>query len=200
MKRIAFIIPYFGKFNNYFNLWLESCRNNPTVDWFILTDNKDNFDFPENVHKIATTLEQVRQHFSSVFGFEVALAKPYKLCDMKPSYVYVFQDLVKDYDFCGWCDVDLIWGNIRSFLADEVLDNYDMISRWGHCTLIRNTKEMRKLFMTTPPGILTINCQTIRKLSHPTIYTYSMRPHSCCMQCMPGCEYSASKRHTTIAA
>lgn len=153
MKRIAFIIPYIGRFNNYFNLWLQSCRNNPTVDWYILTDNKENYDYPENVHKIETTMDELRERFNEALGFEVALDRPYKFCDMKPSYVYVFQDMVKDYDFCGWCDVDLIWGDIRSFLTDEVLENNDMISRWGHCTLIRNTKVIRELFMTNTPPV-----------------------------------------------
>lgn len=148
MKRIAFIIPYFGKFNNYFNLWLESCRNNPTVDWYILTDNTDDYHFPDNVHKMKTTMVEMKEAFSKAFGFEVALDRPYKLCDLKPSYGYVFPEIIKGYDFWGWCDVDLIFGNIRQFLTDEIFDKYDMISRWAHCTLIRNNEMNNKLFMT----------------------------------------------------
>lgn len=152
MKRIAFIIPYIGKFNNYFNLWLQSCRNNPTVDWYILTDNKDSYDYPDNVHKIETTMTELRERFNGALGFNVALERPYKFCDLKPTYGYVFNDIVKDYDFWGYCDVDLVFGNIRKFITDDILDNYDMISRWAHCTLIKNNDMNNRLFMTVLPN------------------------------------------------
>lgn len=148
MKRIAFIIPYIGNFNNYFNLWLQSCRNNPTIDWYILTDNKVNYDYPDNVHKIETSMSELRKRFNNALGFNVALERPYKFCDLKPTYGYVFNDIIRDYDFWGYCDVDLIFGNIRKFFTNDLLGNYDMISRWAHCTLIRNNDMNNKLFMT----------------------------------------------------
>lgn len=148
MKRIAFIIPYYGKFNNYFNLWLESCRANSTVDWYVITDNHDVYNFPSNVHKVMMGLDEVRHRFNVALNMNIALTRPYKFCDLKPSFGYIFPEIIKEYDFWGWCDVDLIWGNIRSFLTEEVLENYDMISRWGHCTLIKNTKANNCLFMS----------------------------------------------------
>lgn len=39
MNRIVIIIPYFGKFNNYFKFWLESARANQDVDFPVFTDN-----------------------------------------------------------------------------------------------------------------------------------------------------------------
>lgn len=147
MKSIAFIVPYFGRFNNYFSFWLESCRYNSTVDWIVLTDNKDLYDWPDNVHVVKTTLDAFRQKFDAKLGMQVSLEKPYKLCDLRPAYGYVFEDMIGDFDFWGWCDVDLIWGDIRNLLKDEMLEGQDMISRWGHCTLLRNTNQMRKLFM-----------------------------------------------------
>ena len=47
MKSIAFVIPYFGKFPNYFSLWLQSCRNNPTIDWLLFTDSNEKYDYPK---------------------------------------------------------------------------------------------------------------------------------------------------------
>ena len=38
MNSIALVIPYFGKFNNYFHLWLESAKRNSTIDFHIYTD------------------------------------------------------------------------------------------------------------------------------------------------------------------
>ena len=39
MNRIAIIIPYFGKFNNYFKFWLESACANQDVDFLVFTDD-----------------------------------------------------------------------------------------------------------------------------------------------------------------
>lgn len=202
MKRIAFIIPYFGKFNNYFNLWLESCRNNPTVDWYILTDNTDDYHFPDNVHKMKTTMVEMKEAFSKAFGFEVALDRPYKLCDLKPSYGYVFPEIIKGYDFWGWCDVDLIFGNIRQFLTDEIFDKYDMISRWAHCTLIRNNEMNNKLFMTRLASSLNGGgiCRHTKKLTVRLSHTSSMKLNSCSMRCIKDLGYILPMRYTMIAA
>lgn len=43
-NRVAFIIPYFGKFNNYFPLFLKSCEANADLcDWLIYTDDKTEY-------------------------------------------------------------------------------------------------------------------------------------------------------------
>ena len=51
-KKICFIIPYFGNFKNYFQLFLNSCRLNSDINWLIITDNKDEYDYPKNVKRI----------------------------------------------------------------------------------------------------------------------------------------------------
>lgn len=38
MKKAAIIIPYFGKFPEWFNLYLYSCKKNPEVDFIFYTD------------------------------------------------------------------------------------------------------------------------------------------------------------------
>lgn len=35
-KQCVLILPYFGKFNNYFPLFLRSCAANPSYDFLIL--------------------------------------------------------------------------------------------------------------------------------------------------------------------
>jgi hypothetical protein len=45
---------------------------------------------------------------------------------------------LKEYDFWGFCDVDLIWGNLAHFITHDVLKNYDRIYSRGHLELFRN--------------------------------------------------------------
>lgn len=144
MKTIAVILPYFGKFPNYFQFFLQSCRDNPTVDFHIITDNdsrKFYRDSGSNIHFHETTFEEVKDRFQDIFPFGITLNRPYKLCDFKPVYGMAFQDIVQKYDFWGYCDCDLIFGNIRRFLTDDILDKYDYILGLGHFHIQRTSDE-----------------------------------------------------------
>lgn len=146
MKSIAFVIPYFGRFNNYFQQWLDSCAANPTVDWILFTDDLRPFDYPDNVHVHNATLEDIKKREEEAFGFPVCLDKPYKLCDSKPLYGKIFEEELRGYDYWGFCDLDLIWGDIRKFLTDELLDENYRIFKWGHCSIMRNIPEVNEFF------------------------------------------------------
>ena len=74
----------------------------------------------------------------SILIIPVVLHKPYKLCDYRICYGAVFQDFIKNYDFWGFCDIDLLWGNIRTFITEGILNKYDKIGFQGHSTLVRN--------------------------------------------------------------
>ena len=155
MKSIVFIIPYFGHFNNYFDIWLNSCAHNPTVNWLIFTDCKDEHNYPENVKVVYTTFADIRARFQSFYDFPISLEKPYKLCDFKPAYGEIFYNYIKDYDFWGYCDTDLVWGDIRHFISDEILEKYDKIGNRGHCCLLRNTEKIRTTYRYDSSRIVT---------------------------------------------
>lgn len=146
-KHAAFIIPYFGKFNGYFQLFLNSCAKNPTYDWIIFTDDKRHFQYPDNVIVHDTTFADIKALFRSKFSFDLSMDKPYKLCDYKPAYGYVFAEYLKEYPYWGECDTDLIFGDIDQFLFPKMQEGYDKIGIFGHCTLYRNTEEVNTLFL-----------------------------------------------------
>ena len=150
--KLALVIPYFGKFNNYFDLWLLSCKNNPDVDFLIFTDDKTPYDYPENVKVTYTSFQKIKERASRCFDFEISLESAYKLCDYKAIYGDMFAEELKGYDFWGYCDTDLIWGRIRYFWNDDVLSQYDKISDSGHFTLYKNNDEMRTAYKTLPNG------------------------------------------------
>ena len=146
MNKITFIIPYFGHFNNYFELFLRSCGANKDVaDWLIFTNDKTAYHYPENVKVTYMTWKEMQDLVKEKTGFR--LERPYKLCDFKPSYGIIFRQYIEGYEFWGHCDTDLIWGDIHHFLTVDILDNYDKIFDLGHCTLYRNCDEMNTLFM-----------------------------------------------------
>ena len=153
MKKCCFIIPYFGKLPNYFPLFLKSCQYNEDFNWLIFTDDKSFFCYPPNVKVVPMTFSELTALISSKFDFTISLERPYKLCDYKPAYGYIFENYIKDYYFWGHCDIDTIMGNLKHFLTDEIFNMYDKIFCLGHMTLYKNTFENNRLFMSKYNGV-----------------------------------------------
>lgn len=138
MQSIIVVIPYFGKFNSYFNLFLKSIEYNSTVDFLIITDDKRNFDYPSNVKVVYSSFEEESHRMTSYFDFDATCGTPYKICDYKPFLGEIYKEYTKGYDFCGWCHTDIILGNIRKFISDNVLNEYSKINYSPHFSLIKN--------------------------------------------------------------
>lgn len=148
MNTIALIVPYYGKFPGYFQLFLNTCRQNPTIDWLLFTDIMDPYDYPDNVHLVQQSFEELRVYFQNKFAFPIVLEKPYKLCDYKPAYGYLFEEYLDGYDYWGYCDIDLLFGDLRAFLPDAELEKYDKIGHLGHLSLYRNRPDINRLFLS----------------------------------------------------
>lgn len=143
-RRIIFIIPYFGTLPKYFQLWLDSAEiNNDLADFYIITDqNLSNYRLPNNVYFNYQDFDSFKKKIQINFNFKINLAHPYKLCDFRPAYGEIFNSIIKDYEFWGFCDVDVIFGRLKPFLEKYGLfDSYvDKIGCLGHLEIMRNTK------------------------------------------------------------
>lgn len=151
MPKIAFIQPYFGTLPPYFPIYIETCRHNPDVAFLFFTDCKTPEQTPDNVIFHPFTLAQFNALASEKLKLNIALTNPFHLCDMKVTYGVVFEDYLKGYDFWGHADIDLIYGDIRQFITDELLTQHDVIfarSEYvsGFFALYRNTPEINQLY------------------------------------------------------
>lgn len=150
--KIVLLTIYIGEWPWYFPYFIQSCRYNPTINYIIFTDNKNTFvDLPVNIQLIPYSIRQFNIDASNVLECEIDIKSAYKLCDFKPAYGYIFSDLIKNYNFWGYCDIDIIWGNIRRFITCELLNEYDVISArhdylTGCFALFRNTNYLKKIF------------------------------------------------------
>lgn len=146
MKKICLVLPYFGKFKKYFPLFLLSCKNNPTINWIIFSDSNEQYKWPSNVNYIKCTFDEFKEKVQKNFLFKICLDSPYKLCDFKPSYGEILSEELKEYDYWGYCDCDLIFGNIRYFVTDEILDNNDRVFTRGHLSIFRNISSVNRFY------------------------------------------------------
>lgn len=189
---IIIIIDYFGKWPEWFPLFLESCRYNPTIDWLIHTDcSFDQFDVKNVFFKFmskADYAENVNRKLNLNFKF----SSNYKLCDLKPMYGVLYEDEIKKYDVYGYGDIDVIYGNIRHFYSPDILKHYLISTHvWcisGHLALFRNTKWMRNSFkkfkewkkvIENPECLrfdedLYINVFKYPKINHKLLYFYDL--------------------------
>lgn len=152
MYKCAFVIPYFGKLPEYFSEWLQSVKylNRHGIDFIIISDAElGKVRLPENVKLLNMTFQDFKKKIQSKFDFEIFLDNPYKICDYRPAFGYIFDEELKEYDFWGNCDLDQVWGNIPKFLSQDILDNHEKILYLGHCSLYRNNSKMNTMFMNS---------------------------------------------------
>lgn len=151
--KIKIISPYFLKENaslpKHFQLYLNSCGKNPEYEWlFISNADMEQYQVPQNVVIVKQEFEAFREFVQSKFDFPISLENPYKLCDYKVLYGYIFAEYLEGFDFWGYADsTDLIWGKLSDFITEDVLRQYDKIYTKGHLTLYRNKKEYVECFL-----------------------------------------------------
>ena len=155
-QKISILIPYYGKWPVYFGLFLNSCRNNEKVlDILFLTDIEKPKEVPANVKFINLRFEELKTIIRKKLNINIPDIPYYKLCDFRPLYGDIFEEYVKEYDFWGYGDIDLIYGNLNKYLTSEILDNYDVFAfrsdhLHGPFTIYRNSPFINKLYSKCP--------------------------------------------------
>ncbi len=149
---VILIVPYFGRWPQWFEYFLKSCSKNPTIHWLFYTDCSLPEDAPENITFKEIEFDEYKKLVSERLGICFLPDNPYKLCDLKPALGYIHEHEIKAYDFWGVSDIDLVYGDLRSYFTGEQLNKYEFHSTHkrrvsGHLFLAKNNKKMREAFM-----------------------------------------------------
>lgn len=146
MKKICLIAVWIGSLPDNYSIWLRSVRENPTIDFYLFTDQETG-DKPTNLFSVKGTLREIKACFEKKLNMHIKLEQAYKLCDYKPIwYCLLPEEVINKYDYYGHGDLDVVYGNIRSFLTDELLEQYDKVFDIGSFTLYRCNDEMKELY------------------------------------------------------
>lgn len=153
MKKIRLIIPYFGKLPKFFPYFLLTAKRNDKINFLIYTDQKvDQFELlkAENIEFKTLSFEDFREKVQSKFDFEISLKTPYKLCDYKVAYGFIFEEELKEYDYWGFCDTDVLLGDIYQFLEEYnfFTNDYARYGLLGHLQIFKNSQEVNRIFMS----------------------------------------------------
>ena len=155
MSKCLFVLPYFGHFKNYFQLFLNSFGNNYNFTLLLITDqNLSKYILPKNIIIQRITFSEFSTIFQNKFEFNISLNTPYKLCDFKPSFGYVLSidSQYSMYDYWGYIDCDMIIGDLSKLNQIMDMNYFDKIFANGHMTLYKNSHENNTKFMKKIDG------------------------------------------------
>jgi hypothetical protein len=155
MKKIGIIIVYFGEWPEWFDIFLETCKHNNDLEWIFVTDCSAPSSAPDNTHFEKMTLEEFEKLASKITGVKAEIKRPYKVCDFRPAFGEIFGDKLKKYDFWGWGDIDVLYGNLESIFTKSNLQEYDVISvrrrrTAGALSVFRNEERINEMYKRSP--------------------------------------------------
>src|SRR5690554_5978551 len=99
MNSVAFIIPYFGQFPDWSELYFETVKSNPTIDFHFFTDTNFQLKTPANVFIHEVSFIDYVKDANQYLDFDFAPPNAYKICDLRPLFGVIHQDILKEYDF-----------------------------------------------------------------------------------------------------
>lgn len=166
--RTCLIAPYSGPLPIWMPLFLRSVELNPDVHLFLLSTRTPNR-HPANVTVVPLTLSEIERRARQCIDAALRVDHAYKLCDLRPFYALLFPELVEGYDFWGYCDIDLIFGNLSELLSRDRLAQVDVFFAdahmvVGHFALYRNHPEINGLAKRIPNYI-----KRIAKMSYASL-------------------------------
>ncbi len=146
-QSILILMPYFGRWPEWSELFFRSCGFNSSIEWLFLTDCPVPADAPKNVRFVKISFADFCRDACAKLGLKSPITNPYKLCDLRLAFGELFEKEISGYDYFGYGDVDVLFGDLRRFLTPEVL-SHDVVSFHdfglsGFFCLYRNTAEIR---------------------------------------------------------
>lgn len=147
--KFVILQPYFGKFPEWMDLFLFSCGKNKNVDFVFFTDCKPTSiqRSYSNIKFIDISFKDYCKQVSDRLDIDFKPESTYKLCDLKPFLGIVHYDIISTYDCWGYCDIDLVFGDLTMLL--DKMGEFDFISTHtdrssGHFTLMKTQSKFTK--------------------------------------------------------
>jgi len=161
MKRIVMLMPHFGAWPEWIDIYVESCKHNPSIDWVFFTDCGRPENAAGNVRFVEMTYEEFHGLAARQLGIDLPRHSIRKLCDFRPMFGVIFEAWIRDHDYYGFGDVDVVYGNLRKFLTERIPEGFDVVSFHagmisGHFSLFRCAERVTRLFRRIDgwPGLL----------------------------------------------
>ncbi|KKK53108.1 hypothetical protein LCGC14_3098080, partial [marine sediment metagenome] len=119
---------WIGNWPQYFTLFVRSISYNVDFNWLVVSDQQKCPYMADNMLFKSITSEDLSKLITEKLGFTVNISNPLKLCDLKPAFGHIFSDHLENYDYWGYCDLDLVTGNLKKYVHPLYEAGVDVIS------------------------------------------------------------------------
>jgi len=140
--KILLIECWLGPLPPWRPIYEASCKANPHLDFLVLTDQVNSPKRDANIIWEPITGERLEELIKEHYRFQGPLGSAWDLTKLKPAYGALFSRFLTGYQFWGFHDSDLVWGDTRRFLTEERLAAYDVLTAsaaWmvGHFSIFK---------------------------------------------------------------
>lgn len=142
---------YFGQWPEWTPFFLKSCTINKDIDFIIISESNPCKIDAQNIYYRKHSIEDFSERIQNRLALNFKIQDLYKICDFKPTYGILFEDLLKPYKHWGYCDVDLLFGDLSKYgVIDKILSSDIYLGYLnfasGPFTVLRNSQRTTKLF------------------------------------------------------
>lgn len=150
MNKAALIIPYFGQWPEWIELYLYSCSKQKGIDFIFYTDCELPHVIYSNTFFHEISFADYCTFVSKRLSIQFHPQNAYKLCDLKVFYGIIHQQDLRNYEWWGFGDIDLIYGNLSLLVNESNMTKYDLLTTHvdriaGHFTIMRKQSRYTKL-------------------------------------------------------
>lgn len=151
-EKICVLLFYFGELPAWIDIWKHTAALNSTIN-FILFQDKIQTINEGNVSLIRFSLGEFNRN-PKLAELGISCKSPYKICDFRPLFGYLFSEILSDYTYWGWGDLDVFYGDLSETVAPG-FGRYDYIATgWngesGPLAFFRNTEAVNHLWRRIP--------------------------------------------------
>ncbi len=144
--KIAMFAPYFskpgGKFPNYFEYWQKSAGANSDIDFYIPTNiDTSRCRKYDNIHYLPMTDQDFWDKIQSVLDFPIS-HDYYKTGEYRILFGIIFKDIIREYDYWGYTELDMIYGDILKFVLPYLENGAEVIGQTAPFRLIKNVEKL----------------------------------------------------------
>lgn len=115
----------------------------------------------EKVSFVQLEFEDLKARISHLTDLPCQKMSAYSMCDIRPAFGELFVDILKDSDWWGWCDLDIVFGDMSNFLLPGMFGSYDLITDSsrivnGPFTILRNDAKVNQTYKGQVFNLMTL--------------------------------------------
>lgn len=110
-------------------------------------ESKDNFNF------VRLSARDLCERVSKLVDVCCKKSTSVAFSDFRPAFGDLFSDIIQDCDWWGWCDLNVVFGQLSNFVFPSTLTEYDVITispifLSRSLTLLKNTQKVNLTYKT----------------------------------------------------